>query len=111
MKFEEIWPRGFRGEVVQRCERTDGWMDDGQGVITIAHPETLAKVSQKKRVCLFLMLMPCIKFQAPSISHTLVSQKPKSGNKQTDRQGQTNIHPCPLPKVFMVGGMIKKKKN
>ena len=23
MKFEEIWPRGFRGEVVQRCERTD----------------------------------------------------------------------------------------
>ena len=24
MKFEEIWPRVFRGEVVQRCERTDG---------------------------------------------------------------------------------------
>ena len=22
IKFEEIWPRGFRGEVVQRCERT-----------------------------------------------------------------------------------------
>ena len=24
IKFEEIWPRGFRGEVVQRCERMDG---------------------------------------------------------------------------------------
>ena len=23
MKFEEIWPRGFRGEVVQRCGRKD----------------------------------------------------------------------------------------
>ena len=30
MKFEEIWPRGFR-EVVQRCERqTDGWMMDAR---------------------------------------------------------------------------------
>ena len=36
MKFEENWPRGFKGEVVQRCERTD---DDGRQVITIAHPE------------------------------------------------------------------------
>ena len=27
MKFEEIWPQGFRGEVVQRCERTDGPTD------------------------------------------------------------------------------------
>ena len=27
MKFEENWPRGFRGEVVQRCGRM---MDDGQ---------------------------------------------------------------------------------
>ena len=35
--FKEIWPRGFRGEVVQSVKgRTDG-----QGVITIAaHPET-----------------------------------------------------------------------
>ena len=24
IKFEEIWPRGFRAEVVQRCEWTDG---------------------------------------------------------------------------------------
>ena len=47
MKFEEIWPRGFRGEVVQRCgqtkhdRKTDRWMltDDGGQVITIAHPE------------------------------------------------------------------------
>ena len=23
MKLEEIWPRGFRGEVIQRCEQTD----------------------------------------------------------------------------------------
>ena len=38
IKFEEIWPRGFRGEVVQRCEgRTDG-----RRVVTIAHPEPLA---------------------------------------------------------------------
>ena len=27
MKFEEIWPRGSRGEVVQSCEWTDRWMD------------------------------------------------------------------------------------
>ena len=27
IKFEEIWPRGFRTEVVQRCERMDGWTD------------------------------------------------------------------------------------
>ena len=24
MKFEEIWPKGFRGEVIQRRERTSG---------------------------------------------------------------------------------------
>ena len=24
MKFEEVWPRDFRGEVIQRCERMDG---------------------------------------------------------------------------------------
>ena len=31
MKFEEIWPRGFRGEVIQRCEGTDGrtYLRDG----------------------------------------------------------------------------------
>ena len=48
MKFEEIWPRGFR-EVVQRCERMNRRMDrrtdDRQGVITIAHPEPLTQVS------------------------------------------------------------------
>ena len=42
MKFEEICPRGVR-EVVQRCEKTDGWrIDYRQGVITIAHPEPSA---------------------------------------------------------------------
>ena len=45
MKFEEIWPKGFREEVVQMCEGTDGWTDDGWGVITIAHPEPLAQIS------------------------------------------------------------------
>ena len=45
IKFEEIWPRGFRGEVVQRCDRTDGQTDDGRRVITIAHPEPLTQVS------------------------------------------------------------------
>ena len=30
MKFEEIWPRGFKGEVVQRCEWTDGQKTDGE---------------------------------------------------------------------------------
>ena len=48
IKFEEIWPRGFR-EVVQRCEQTDrrmdGQMDDRRRVITIAHPEPLAQLS------------------------------------------------------------------
>ena len=44
MKFVEIWSRGFNGEVVQMCERTNRRTDDGQGVITIAHPEPLAQV-------------------------------------------------------------------
>ena len=42
MKFEENSPKGFRGEVVQRCGRkTDAQSktDDGRQVITIAHPE------------------------------------------------------------------------
>ena len=29
MKFEENWPRGFRGEVVKRCLWMDGQMTDG----------------------------------------------------------------------------------
>ena len=41
IKFEEIRPRGFRGEVVQSCK----WTDDGRRVITIAHPVPLAQVS------------------------------------------------------------------
>ena len=45
MKFEEILPRGFRGEVVQMHERTEGQMDEGRRVITIAHPEPLAQMS------------------------------------------------------------------
>ena len=44
MKFEEICPRGFKGEVVQRrsCSKVftdDGRTGDGWRVITIAHPE------------------------------------------------------------------------
>ena len=27
IKFEEIWPRGVRGEVAQRCGQTDGWTE------------------------------------------------------------------------------------
>ena len=45
IKFEEIWPRGFRGEVIQRCEQTEGRTDYGRRVITVAHPEHLAQVS------------------------------------------------------------------
>ena len=44
IKFEEIWPWGFRGEVVQMCERMDRWNDDGWRVITIAHLEPLVQV-------------------------------------------------------------------
>ena len=44
MKFQENWPRGFRREVIQKCGRTDGWID-GQQVITTAHPEPLAQAS------------------------------------------------------------------
>ena len=60
MKFEEIWPRGFRGEVVQRCGRlTDGRTDetdDGRrtGVITIAHPEILCYYFDWRKLCCFL---------------------------------------------------------
>ena len=45
MKFEEIWPRCFREEVVRMCERTDRRTDDGRGVITIANPEPSHQVS------------------------------------------------------------------
>ena len=47
MKFQENWPRGFRGKIVRMCGRTtDGrTADDGQQVITIAHPEPSAQVS------------------------------------------------------------------
>ena len=27
MMFEEIWPRGFSGEVIQGCEQTDRQLD------------------------------------------------------------------------------------
>ena len=47
IKFEENWPRGFRGEVIQRCERMDRRTTDGRRLITIAHPETLAQMSYK----------------------------------------------------------------
>ena len=30
IKFEEIWPRDFRGEVVQRCEQMDRRTMDGE---------------------------------------------------------------------------------
>ena len=44
MKFEENWPKGFKGEVVQMCGRmTD---DDGGQVITITHLKPSALVSQ-----------------------------------------------------------------
>ena len=46
IKFEEIWPRGFREEIVLRCEWTDRRItDDGRRVIIIAHPQPLAQVS------------------------------------------------------------------
>ena len=45
IKFEEIWPRGFRGEVVQRSEWMVRQTDDGWRVITKAHPEPLGQVS------------------------------------------------------------------
>ena len=41
MKFERNLAQGLKGEVVQRCERTD----DGRAVITIAHHKPLAQVS------------------------------------------------------------------
>ena len=36
MKFEKNWPRGFRGEVVQRCGQT---MEHRWEGITVAHSE------------------------------------------------------------------------
>ena len=50
--FEENWPRGFRGEVVQRCGRTD---DDGRQVITIAHPEPSAQMSKLDGVHVYVI--------------------------------------------------------
>ena len=45
MTFEENWPRGYRGEVDQRCGRTD---DDGWQVITIANPEPCSGELKKR---------------------------------------------------------------
>ena len=39
MKFEEIWPRGFRGEVFKGV----AGHEDRRRVITIAYPEPLAR--------------------------------------------------------------------
>ena len=59
MKFEENWPRGFRGEVVQRYVRTmDRQKDDGQGIITIPHPEPSAQVSYTGHQHFFLHNLP-----------------------------------------------------
>ena len=47
MKCEENWPRDFRGEVIQRCLRTE----DGQQVITIpAHIQTITKEPAKFQI-------------------------------------------------------------
>ena len=48
MKFEDNWHRGLRRgrlKVDGRWTTTDGWTDDGQQVIIIAHPEPPAQVS------------------------------------------------------------------
>ena len=52
MKFEENWQRGFKGEVVQTCGRTD---DDGQQVITIAYPEPSAQMSKIDTVHIYII--------------------------------------------------------
>ena len=54
----------------------------------------LGRTEKKIGICLCFALLPCIKFQVPSISHSVVSQEPKSGNvtcRQTE--GQTNMPP------------------
>ena len=50
MKFEENWPRGYRGEVVHRCERMDGQTDNRRQELTIALPELCSsELKQKKK--------------------------------------------------------------
>ena len=49
--------------------------------------------------------LTCIKFQVPSISHSLVSQAPKKVTcRGTDGQGQINM----LLNFFKVGGIITR---
>ena len=49
VKVCEIWTSGSEGDIVQSLSRDrqmeDGWTDDRQRPITIAHLETLAQVS------------------------------------------------------------------
>ena len=47
MKFEEILPRGFRGVVQGVNGGMDGEMDDGRGVIAIAHPSLRLRLPNK----------------------------------------------------------------
>ena len=58
MKFEENWPMGYRGEVVQRCEQTDNgrWTDnDRRQVISIAHQPCSGELKSHKNE---LSIMP-----------------------------------------------------
>ena len=49
MKFEQNWFSGFRGEAFENVNGcTDGRTDDGQKVITIAHPEHSSGELKKK---------------------------------------------------------------
>ena len=59
MKFEENWPRG---EVDERCGQMDGQRtmdDDGQQVITIAHPKPCSdELKPNKRTMMVLYCSP-----------------------------------------------------
>ena len=76
VKFEEIWLRGFRGEVIQMC----GWTDR-QGVITIAHPDPFLKILV--RTLMYLVHFLTLQFKYILINY-LCLDICTPGTKQTE---------------------------
>jgi len=74
-KFGWKQASGFRGDVVWKCEQTEGrrTMDDGWSVITIAHPEH--KLRWTKNVKFDEI---CLK-NAEDMTTTVISQLHKQG--------------------------------
>ena len=67
IKFEDIWPRSFRGEVVQRCERMDIKYDFASSKLLHAHVQYVLNESAKcqnlsKETLQVNLISPCMHY-------------------------------------------------